>query len=158
MALAAVCEEELTKPDAEESLRILIPRAAIGSPELLAAACTKAEGLQVSDDIATYDTVLRTGHGRSGGTRRFRPGSRAGAAADGDVCALYERVDGERASPRQQRGHCDDTEVQRDLHRKTDERGGRCTTACRPGWQRSATIDSLIDKLMEVSGRKSVLL
>ena len=54
MALAAVCEEELAKKDTEKSLRILIPRAAIGNQELISA-LAQVSGLEVSD-VPTYDT------------------------------------------------------------------------------------------------------
>lgn len=56
-ALAKVCRETLAKNPEMQSERILIPRAAIGNHELTEA-LTAVEGVEV-DDVATYDTVYR---------------------------------------------------------------------------------------------------
>lgn len=150
MALAAVCEEELTKKDTEKSLRILIPRAAIGNQELISA-LAQVSGLEVSD-VPTYDTYY--GLDTEEETPAFDLAAELSSGGrDYVIFTSASTVKGFAAAA----AGLDDTKVRAIcIGRQTKEAAD--ALGMQTWMSEKASIDSLIDKLMEVSGRKSVLL
>lgn len=150
MALAAVCEEELAKKDTEKSLRILIPRAAIGNQELISA-LAQVSGLEVSD-VPTYDTYYGLD------TEEETPAldltaELSSGGRDYVIFTSASTVKGFAAAA----AGLDDTKVRAIcIGRQTKEAAD--ALGMQTWMSEKASIDSLIDKLMEVSGRKSVLL
>ena len=150
MALAAVCEEELAKKDTEKSLRILIPRAAIGNQELISA-LAQVSGLEVSD-VPTYDTYY--GLDTEEETPAFDLAAELSSGGrDYVIFTSASTVKGFAAAA----AGLDDTKVRAIcIGRQTKEAAD--ALGMQTWMSEKASIDSLIDKLMEVSGRKSVLL
>lgn len=150
MALAAVCEEELTKKDTEKSLRILIPRAAIGNQELISA-LAQVSGLEVSD-VPTYDTYYGLD------TEEETPALDLAAelSSGGRDYVIFTSASTVKGFAAAAAG-LDDTKVRAIcIGRQTKEAAD--ALGMQTWMSEKASIDSLIDKLMEVSGRKSVLL
>lgn len=150
MALAAVCEEELAKKDTEKSLRILIPRAAIGNQELISA-LAQVSGLEVSD-VPTYDTYYGLD------TEEETPALDLAAelSSGGRDYVIFTSASTVKGFAAAAAG-LDDTKVRAIcIGRQTKEAAD--ALGMQTWMSEKASIDSLIDKLMEVSGRKSVLL
>lgn len=150
MALAAVCEEELAKKDTEKSLRILIPRAAIGNQELISA-LAQVSGLEVSD-VPTYDTYYGLD------TEEETPALDLAAelSSGGRDYVIFTSASTVKGFAAATAG-LDDTKVRAIcIGRQTKEAAD--ALGMQTWMSEKASIDSLIDKLMEVSGRKSVLL
>ena len=150
MALAAVCEEELTKKDTEKSLRILIPRAAVGNQELIWA-LAQVSGLEVSD-VPTYDTYYGLD------TEEETPALDLAAelSSGGRDYVIFTSASTVKGFAAAAAG-LDDTKVRAIcIGRQTKEAAD--ALGMQTWMSEKASIDSLIDKLMEVSGRKSVLL
>ena len=150
MALAAVCEEELKKKDTEKSLRILIPRAAIGNQELISA-LAQVSGLEVSD-VPTYDTYYGLD------TEEETPALDLAAelSSGGRDYVIFTSASTVKGFAAAAAG-LDDTKVRAIcIGRQTKEAAD--ALGMQTWMSEKASIDSLIDKLMEVSGRKSVLL
>ena len=150
MALAAACEEELAKKDTEKSLRILIPRAAIGNQELISA-LAQVSGLEVSD-VPTYDTYYGLD------TEEETPALNLAAelSSGGRDYVIFTSASTVKGFAAAAAG-LDDTKVRAIcIGRQTKEAAD--ALGMQTWMSEKASIDSLIDKLMEVSGRKSVLL
>lgn len=150
MALAAVCEEELSKKDTEKSLRILIPRAAIGNQELISA-LAQVSGLEVSD-VPTYDTYYGLD------TEEETPALDLAAelSSGGRDYVIFTSASTVKGFAAAAAG-LDDTKVRAIcIGRQTKEAAD--ALGMQTWMSEKASIDSLIDKLIEVSGRKSVLL
>lgn len=150
MALAAVCEEELAKKDTEKSLRILIPRAAIGNQELISA-LAQVSGMEVSD-VPTYDTYYGLD------TEEETPALDLAAelSSGGRDYVIFTSASTVKGFAAAAAG-LDDTKVRAIcIGRQTKEAAD--ALGMQTWMSEKASIDSLIDKLMEVSGRKSVLL
>lgn len=150
MALAAVCEEELAKKDTEKSLRILIPRAAIGNQELISA-LAQVSGLEVSD-VPTYDTYYGLD------TKEEAPALDLAAelSSGGRDYVIFTSASTVKGFAAAAAG-MDNTKVRAIcIGRQTKEAAD--ALGMQTWMSEKASIDSLIDKLMEVSGRKAVLL
>lgn len=150
MALAAACEEELSKKDTEKSLRILIPRAAVGNQELIWA-LAQVSGLEVSD-VPTYDTYYGLD------TEEETPALDLAAelSSGGRDYVIFTSASTVKGFAAAAAG-MDNTKVRAIcIGRQTKEAAD--ALGMQTWMSEKASIDSLIDKLMEVSGRKAVLL
>lgn len=151
MALAAVCEEELAKKDTEKSLRILIPRAADRQSGADFGTCT---GIRPGGYRMSRRTIRITDWTRKKRHRRltWQQSCRA-AGRDYVIFTSASTVKGFAAAA----AGLDDTKVRAIcIGRQTKEAAD--ALGMQTWMSEKASIDSLIDKLMEVSGRKSVLL
>ena len=147
VTLAAACEKELAEQDGAKSLRILIPRAAIGNQELIQA-LAQVSGVEVSD-VPTYDTY----YGLESGDAKDAPALDLEAefsrgARDYVIFTSASTVKGFAAAAPE----LDYTKVRAVcIGRQT--KAAADALGMQTWMSEKASIDSLIEKLTEVSGR-----